>query len=270
MRIAWCTDIHLDHLSEKGRVRFAESLRDSTCDAVILTGDLSHAPVIRSHLAELALSLARPIWFVLGNHDFYEGSIEGVRRDVRELALRDPWLRYLPDAGAVPLDADTVLVGCDGFGDGRLGRVIETPIVLNDHLLIRELAGLPRSVLAARLAALGDQEATALSGLLAKTTDARRVIVATHVPPFRESTWHEGAPSNDDWLPFFSCKAVGDVLRDHAEWHPQQSVVVLCGHTHSPGVAEMAPNLVVHTGAADYGRISIAGVLDMTKHKFFE
>lgn len=270
MRIAWCTDIHLDHLSENERASFAAQLVESRCDAVILTGDLSNAPVIRSHLVDLARVLARPVYFVLGNHDFYEGSIEGVRRGVRELVERDPWLWYLPDAGVVSIDPETVLVGCDGFGDGRLGRVIETPIVLNDHLLIRELAGLPRTTLAARLAALGDEEAKVLAELLAKTTHARRVIVATHVPPFREATWHEGAPSNENWLPFFSCKAVGDVLLDHATRHPAQSITVLCGHTHSPGVAEMAPNLVVHTGAADYGRIAISGLLDTARPRLLE
>jgi 3',5'-cyclic AMP phosphodiesterase CpdA len=265
MRIAWCTDIHLDHLSEKGRAGFAAHLAASGCDAVILTGDLSNALVIRSHLIELSRAIARPIHFVLGNHDFYQGSIEAVRRDVAEVTRADPWLSYLPDAGVISIDADTVLVGCDGFGDGRLGRVIETPVVLNDHLLIRELAGLPRSTLASRLARLGDEEAARLAAQLAKTIHARRVIVATHVPPFRESAWHDGAPSNDDWLPFFSCKAVGDVLLEHARMHPQQSITVLCGHTHGAGVAEIDANLVVHTGAADYGRIAIAGMLDTTR-----
>ena len=262
MRLAWCTDIHLDHLTAAGRARFAETVRASGCDALVLTGDLSQAMLLRGHLVELARVVARPVYFVLGNHDFYEGSIEGVRAEVRELGTRERWLHYLPDAGPVPLDAETVLVGVDGFGDGRFGRVIETPIVLNDHLLIRELAGLSRRLLAERLAALGDAEARALAALLSRVGEARRVVVATHVPPFVESTWHEGKPSDDDWLPFFSCKAVGEVLRAHVAAHPAQRVVVLCGHTHGAGVAEIEERLVVHTGAAEYGQIAIAGTLD--------
>lgn len=265
MRLAWCTDIHLDHLTPAGRVRFAEKVRESGCDALVLTGDLSHAPLLRSHLVDLARALARPVYFVLGNHDFYEGSIEEVRADVRALCAGDPWLRYLPDAGPFALDGETVLLGVDGFGDGRLGRVIETPIVLNDHLLIRELAGLPRARLAARLADLGDAEARTLEALLARVGHARRVVVATHVPPFRESTWHEGAPSDDDWLPFFSCKAVGDVLRAHRAAFPARSLTVLCGHTHGAGVVAIDERLVVHTGGAQYGEIALAGVLDTTR-----
>lgn len=265
MRLAWCTDVHLDHLTPAGRARFAEMVRASGCDALVLTGDLSHAPLLSGHLVDLARALTRPVYFVLGNHDFYEGSIDAVRGEVRALSAREPWLHYLPDAGPIALDAETVLVGVDGFGDGRLGRVIETPVVLNDHLLIRELAGVSRPVLAARLAALGDAEARRLEALLAQTAAARRVLVATHVPPFRESTWHEGRPSDDDWLPFFSCKAVGEVLRAHVASHPAQRVVVLCGHTHGAGVAEIEERLVVHTGAAEYGQIALAGVLDTAR-----
>ncbi|MBX7192205.1 MAG: metallophosphoesterase [Sandaracinaceae bacterium] len=262
MKLAWATDVHLDHLTPFGRARCAEALRASGCDAVVLTGDLSQAPLLCVHLEELARALARPVYFVLGNHDFYEGSIVEVRAAVRELCAREAWLHYLPDAGPIPLDDESVLVGVDGFGDGRLGRVIETPIVLNDHLLVRELAGLPRVHLAARLAELGDAEARALEALLARVGAARRVVVATHVPPFRESTWHDGAPSDDDWLPFFSCHSVGEVLRAHVEAWPSRSLTVLCGHTHGAGVAFMDERLVVHTGAAEYGEIAIAGVLD--------
>ena len=32
---------------------------------------------------------------------------------------------------------------------------------------------------------------------------------------------------------------------------------MLCGHTHGEGHVEMAPNLVVHTAAADYGSARI-------------
>ena len=42
------------------------------------------------------------------------------------------------------------------------------------------------------------------------------VLVLTHVPPFREACWHEGRISGDDYLPYFACKATGDVLLDEA------------------------------------------------------
>ena len=39
-----------------------------------------------------------------------------------------------------------------------------------------------------------------------------RVLLATHVPPLRDACWHEGQLSDNEWLPHFTCKAVGDVI----------------------------------------------------------
>ena len=80
------------------------------------------------------------------------------------------------------------------------------------------------------------------------------VLVLTHVPPFPEAAWHEGRPSGDDFLPFFSCKAVGDLLLGAAAAHPRVEFTVYCGHTHGGGVTQPAENLTVHTGAAEYGK----------------
>ena len=79
-----------------------------------------------------------------------------------------------------------------------------------------------------------------------------KIIVLIHVPPFREATWHEGQISGDDWLPFFSCKVVGDVLKSFMEQHSMIEMTVLCGHTHSFGQCEVLPNLKVVTGRAEY------------------
>jgi hypothetical protein len=87
--------------------------------------------------------------------------------------------------------------------------------------------------------------------------------VATHVPPFKEACWHEGRISNDDWLPRFTCKAVGDLLREAALQRPDRRIDVLCGHTHGAGVAEILPNLIVRTGGAEYGRPELQDVLEI-------
>ncbi len=81
----------------------------------------------------------------------------------------------------------------------------------------------------------------------------REVLVATHVPPFREACWHEGKTTDDHWAPFFVCGQVGHVLRRYAVEHPQVKLTVLCGHTHSGGEAVIEPNLIVYTAGAVYG-----------------
>jgi len=205
-----------------------------------------------------------PIYFVLGNHDFYHGSITAVRDTVAREAASSRWLRWLPLSGVVPLTANATLIGHDSWADGRLGDFFRSDVMLNDYVLIRELRGLSKQELYAKLNALGDEAAEFLGKLAAEALALRRnVIVLTHVPPFRESCWHEGQISNDDWLPHFACRAAGDRLAALMSAYPDHTMTVLCGHTHSSGFARILPNLVVHTGAAQYGQPTIQQVLEL-------
>jgi 3',5'-cyclic-AMP phosphodiesterase len=252
--LAWATDIHVDFIDRPALHRFCDDIAASGADAVLLGGDISEAPGLEDHLRAMAERLARPIYFVLGNHDFYRGSIAEVRDRMARLTREHPHLHWLPAAGVVELSADLALVGHDGWGDARLGNPATTPILLNDFLLIRDLAGLDRPALIRRLEDLGDQAAAFVSTTVpAALQRYSQVIFLTHVPPFREACWHEGAISDDNWLPWFTCKAVGDALLAAADAHPDRTVSVLCGHTHSPGQATLRPNLTVQTGAARYG-----------------
>jgi Icc protein len=85
----------------------------------------------------------------------------------------------------------------------------------------------------------------------------------THVLPFRESCWHEGHISNDDYLPHFACRAVGDRLSAIVRDHTESRVRVFCGHTHSSGFARVLDNLEVFTGDAQYGEPRLQKILEL-------
>lgn len=263
-RLTWATDIHLNFLSASGMDTFCAALAREEPDAVVVTGDIAEAPSLESVLAVLAAELGVPIHFVLGNHDYYRGSIPRVRASVTELCRRSPRLSWLPATGVVPLGREAALVGVDGWADGRLGDYARSPVVLNDYLLIAELAGLTRGDRLGRLNALADAEAARLAELLSEALASfPRVIVATHVPPFKEACWHEGRISDDDWLPHFTCRATGEVLRRAALEHPNRKIRVLCGHTHGGGTADILPNLKVVTGGAEYGEPRVQGTIEL-------
>ena len=155
------------------------------------------------------------------------------------------------------------MIGHDGWGDARLGNVDGSGVQLNDFRLIAELAGLPREGLLRNLQALGDEAATHFGVVLPEALSiADHIVVVTHVPPFAEAAWHDGRQSEADWLPFFACKAAGDVLQEMMQKHPDKRMTVLCGHTHGGGTAQILPNLVVHTGPARYGHPVIQKVLE--------
>ena len=263
-RLAWATDVHLNFLSPTGMDAFCAALQHEEPDAILLTGDIAEAPTVEPLLSIVAAELKTPIYFVLGNHDYYRGSIAAVRAAVADLCRRSSWLAWLPAEGVVPLSKNVALVGVDGWADGRLGDYVRSPVVLNDYLLIADLAGLTRASRLERLNALGDAEAARLSELLTPALAShRKVIVATHVPPFKEACWHEGRISNDDWLPHFTCRATGEVLRRVAQDHPDRTLRVLCGHTHGKGTAEVLPNLKVITGGAEYGEPRVQGTIEL-------
>lgn len=89
----------------------------------------------------------------------------------------------------------------------------------------------------------------------------KKIIVLTHVPPFKEACMHQGKMSDKDWLPFFGSKATGDVLMEFASKNTTIDFLVLCGHTHSSGHYQPLNNLIVKAGSAEYCHPEIQDVI---------
>jgi Icc-related predicted phosphoesterase len=264
MRLGWVTDVHLNFVSPQKRLALYAQLRGVKLDGLLLGGDVGEADSVTSFLAEIADELRIPIYFVLGNHDFYHSAIAGVREKVAQETSASSWLHWLTTSGVIRLTPDTALIGHDSWADGRLGDFFCSEVLLNDYLLIGELSGLDKHERCRKLNALGDEAAGFIENrLLEALARYKNVLVLTHVPPFRESCWHEGQISNDDYLPHFACRAVGDRLAAIMRVHPDHTLIVLCGHTHSSGVARILDNLEVRTGGAEYGKPALQDVLEI-------
>ena len=211
---------------------------------------------------EMHQALGVPLYFVLGNHDFYRSSFEDAHERMSEFS--QPSRVWLTHAGAQLLTADTALIGDDGWADGRLGDYFNSNVMLNDYLLIREFIGLSPPARFRLLNQLGDEAAARITIKLQQACAQRkRVILLTHVPPFLEACWHEGRHSDPNWLPHFASKSFGDAIVSVMDEHPDCHVTVLCGHTHSSGVVQMRPNVLVKTGAAVYRQPAVQEVFDV-------
>jgi Icc protein len=266
VRVAWTTDIHLDWIDEPWkREELIRSIRAESPDAVLITGDVAEGLDTPKYLRELDAQLDRPIYFVLGNHDFYGGSIRKRRREIAVLAAESEHLVYLTAAGVVELTPTTALVGHDSWGDARLGDYEHSKVWLADFVAVKDLAEVAddRERLRQRLHRLGDEAARHFETVLPEALERYpRVVLATHVPPYREAAWYDGRFSDDDWLPYFSCRAVGDVLCDLMRRRPDRHLLVLCGHTHGSGEAQILDNLRVLTGGSAYDRPDSHRVLE--------
>lgn len=260
-RVAWATDIHLDLAEPPARQAFYDQLAHLAPQALLLGGDIAEAPHLVTYLRDLADALPCPIYFVLGNHDYYRGSIARVRSEVQQLCAHQPRLVYLTSGGVCELAPGLALVGHDGWADARLGDYLRSYVMMNDYKLIAELAQVNKEDRWPLLKRLGDEAAADVAPRL-RAAAARypRVWFLTHVPPFREACWYEGQISNDEWLPHFTCQALGQVLRDVAFDHPECELTVYCGHTHSAGRCQPLPNLRVYTAAAQYGHPAVQQV----------
>jgi Icc protein len=264
MRAAWCNDIHLDFLGADAVDAFLRTIDAQSPDAVLIGGDISTATQIEAHLHRMEALIEAPIFFVLGNHDFYRGSVNGVRRQVGRICREGRKLHWLNETGVYALSEETALVGHDGWADAREGNYLTSPLALNDFFLIDELIGLTRKDLVEVLRKLGDESARHFRAVLPEALAShRKVVLLTHVPPFREATWYEGEISNDDWLPFFCNHAAGVALKDIMSRHTGHELTVLCGHTHGEGDVRVLPNLRVRTGGARYGSPFVRSILEL-------
>ncbi len=241
-RLAWITDVHLNFLDPPEVEEFFRTVSDTVADAVLLSGDVGEARDAAVRLNALHTAVGRPVYFVLGNHDFYRGSIAGLRSKIEALCSAVPNLVWMPRASVLPLTERTALVGHDGWGDGRLGDYWGSLVELNDWRLIEEFFGLDPQERLTKLQALGDEAAAHFQAVLPDALARfEHVIVLTHVPPFREACWHEGRISDDDWLPHFTCKAVGVVLAEAmGAASPPADDCALRSHARSRGGASPA------------------------------
>ncbi len=266
--LLWATDIHLDHVGHRtAATDFGDLLRrhHPSAEGLIVTGDIAEARSISGCLRDLSEAFSGPVYFVLGNHDYYRGHFRTVDEDVRGTEKSTDRLHWLR-SGPVRLDARTVLVGSDGFYDARYGDE-QSPLQLSDFMLIGELFEAQddsRAKLHETLRNRADELVERLEaqtrGLLEDRT-VRDVIVATHVPPFPEAAWHDGRSADGTWAPYFSSKATGDFLGRMAREFPDVTVTTLCGHSHGDGVLDAAPNSRVFTGRATYGFPQLAGIV---------
>lgn len=269
MKLAWLTDIHLNFLNQKARMKFYQTIVDVFPDKFLLTGDIAEAPTVVELLIEMAHSVKKPIYFVLGNHDYYRGKIDIVRKTMFDLKTKEPLLNYLPSIGLECLKDGIVLIGQDGWADGRYGDYFNSPLKLNDSRFIGDLIQANVQGKDALLRGMQKLASTDAEQLKQNLTDVvknkklKRVIILLHVPPFSEVCLYQSQPTDNDFLPFFASKITGDVLLEFAKNYSDIDFLVLCGHTHHEACVSVCDNLTVKTGAAEYSYPGVQEVIEI-------
>jgi predicted phosphodiesterase len=273
MTLLHVTDPHFEFLPRAQVAAFGATCRALAeaegAEVVVMTGDISTAARCDADMGAFLEGLGDGVLVaaVRGNHDFYGASIARVRGSRATTAgARDPRAPFEDPVTA--LRDGTHLVCVDGWYDFRCGSEDQTRLEMSDWHLIDELRGLPRAELVEVCRALAaDSARRAINGLVEgllgprETGRSRRLVLATHVPPFLECALApDGRPSDADWAPIMVNVALGDALRAFAAEHADVDLLVLCGHTHTACDRNIAPNLRVVVGPADYGQALVRAV----------
>lgn len=260
-KAAWLSDIHLDFVFDKDLSELINEISQSNVDFVFISGDISNGNNIEKHLCYLHNNINVPIYFVLGNHDYYMGrSISSVQNIVRMICNEQ--LYWLPDHLNIELTKNTCLLGHGAWGDCQYGNWLNTGVRLADFRLIRELRNCTKDQRIKKLQNLGKESAYILNRNLKASVDYyKNIIILTHVPPFIEAARYEGKISHVDFLPFFACKSTGDVIKKYALEHKHVNFTVLCGHTHDHANVQILNNLNVKAASVEYGQPNIQEVI---------
>lgn len=272
MRLVWATDIHLDFitnpeepgLSSKNLDVFCSLLTKDNPDAVLLSGDISLAGQLKDHLIALESRLQMPVFFVLGNHDFWGSGIEQVRKNITDLSKKSEYLRYLSSVAYVTLSPGVALVGHDGWYDGLNGDPFSGNFIMNDWNLISDFSPALRDFstinwnmilqIARRNATIAARHvATGIKAAL-QQRQASKIIVVTHVPPFVNPLDYHESGQGRGLYPWYSSKIMGDMLLAAARHNTQVKFEVFCGHVHSGYEEYITPNLLLRSGRSEYSR----------------
>lgn len=263
MKLLWLTDLHLDKAGKKRRQLFYDKLREQNADAVVITGDISNARLLPTHLKELGQACApRTVYFCLGNHDFYGGSFAKVDKAVEDVCRIQINLRHLGGGEIIRLGNNAALVGHRGWADGRAGYGSDTCVPCYDVPWIQDLQC--RSGEFGKMAELGKASGNYFRTVLPYALQCYdHVWLATHVPPFSWAAFYNGKPCSAHHQPHYSNFSAGVVIQGIAASFRGKRVTVLCGHTHSHAAVCAGPDFWVYAGAAQTGRPEIQRVFDL-------
>lgn len=267
-KYAWATDCHLDFLKNDNKrlIAFAEGLIQQQPTGIFLTGDISVASQLVYHLSAIERVVQRPIYFVLGNHDYYGADIDGVRKAMRELTNVSGFLRYMPVMPYIALTPATAIVGHDCWYDAHLGDWQNSTFGMMDWNAIhdfKQVNGNKATIvsLARKLAHEGVQHVH--NGIKSAVRYHKNIIVLTHYPPFAEAHVHEGKRGDDSAMPWYTNKMLGDMLLDASKAFPTHSFTVLAGHTHGKVDIKVTNNLTVHVGGAEHNQPQLQGFIEV-------
>lgn len=267
----WVTDCHLDFIdNDKSIIQFGNNIISSNPDVLLFTGDISNSKRLIYHLSALETITRRPIYFILGNHDYYGSSISEVRKLVTDTSAVSQHLKYLSSIPYVSLTRKTALLGHDCWYDAQHGNPLASNVTMNDWVQIKDFVLATKNnardtvnvINCARK--LAHEGITHLyNGIKNAVRYHENIVILTHVPPFKEAHVYNGKQGDEFYSPWYTSKLTGDLLLQAANTYPKNNFLVLSGHTHNRWSGKIKNNLTVKVGNSEYGSPTIEELISV-------
>ena len=269
-KLLWLSDLHLERADDQALSLFTDALAGIAYDAAVITGDVSSSRHLIRHLEMISGAIKRPVFFVLGNHDYHGETIRKVRDRIAELCRRVDNLHYLDGTKIFPLNSSTALIGHDGWADTRAGRIGKAEFRRKGHGEIGDFQTLSPCGRLQKMRDLGRESAVAIRTILPRALMRyRHVVVATHVPPFPSAVRFDGQPCDCEMLPKFANLSAGLALIGINKNIniPDRRVTVLAGHTHCRIQQWILPNLEIRVAGARPGEPTFQEIINLDDHR---
>jgi len=133
LKILWLTDTHVDKMSAENDQELLDFILASKADGMWLTGDIGDPPHNIEFLKALFERFKKPVFFVLGNHDFYTYKIADLRFKMTQLVKSYPLANYLSETPGLDNDGH-LIVGMDCFANTGQD-IIQQMTWDSDHIL---------------------------------------------------------------------------------------------------------------------------------------
>lgn len=251
-RIIWLTDTHLTFSFLWKKYSLINHIKNLEADALFMSGDISNGLFIDYVLYYIATHVDIPIYFVLGNHDYYFKGISDVHNDIRHLVKKHSNLHWLTESEPISLKDDICVIGTEGWYDCHQGNSDYIKFTF-DAWLIEEFRKIKLSEKIDLSKKMAKESADSISKKLISALNSgyKQIYLITHVPPFEEATRGEGTVFEKFLLPYNTNVTLGNKLKEIMSNFPDRKLNVICGHIHAREVINFK-NIECRVNAANY------------------
>ena len=250
----WITDCHIKIL---GRYKLLNAILDQKPYAVFMTGDFSEGFSYLSDLEFIGKRIGLKFYFVRGNHELWGSSFAKVDQGIRELCLKYKNLVWMTDAGIVPLNEETCLIGTDGWYSAEVGNPTYLKYTF-DWFMIEDFRKLPdMKARIEKFRELANDSAKLMSQRLEEAFETYKMVyMLTHIPTHPEANRVNSWLSEKFWEPYNTNLVLGQAIDKIMEKYKKRYLCVLSGHIHANMTVNLSRNSELRVGKGSYLTIS--------------